>query len=76
MVRFYCRQATDESTPVSYRLSPLGRYCHTHDYVLDTLTKTGFRIDTAETATLRNEGGVPVAGLVVTAQACDKTASD
>ena len=73
---FTVEQATDDLTPVGYRLSPHGRYCHAHDYVLDTLTKTGFRIATAETATLRNEGGVPVAGLVVTAQACDQTASD
>jgi predicted TPR repeat methyltransferase len=73
---FTVERATDELAPMGYRLSPLGRYCHAHDYVLDALTKTGFRITSTETAMLRNEGGVPVAGLVVTSQACEQTASD
>ncbi len=56
--------ATPEET---YRLNPHGRYSHTQDYVNNALTDAGLRVESITTDTLRNEGGAPVMGLVITA---------
>jgi len=49
-----------------YRINPHGRYSHTPAYVRDAMARAGLAVPAIEPATLRSEGGVPVAGLVVT----------
>lgn len=51
-----------------YRLLISGRYAHNESYVRDCLTGAGFTGIEIDHAELRMEGGVPVAGLVVTAR--------
>ena len=51
---------------IDYRLELHGRYSHSLEYVKRVLTESGLTAD-AEFAELRNEAGVPVAGLVVRA---------
>jgi predicted TPR repeat methyltransferase len=50
-----------------YRINPHGRYSHGSGYLREVLLSAGFTIQGMEPAVLRNEGGNPVAGLVVTA---------
>jgi predicted TPR repeat methyltransferase len=51
-----------------YHLNPHGRYSHRRDYVEHVLSQAGFEHIGAESVQLRNEGGVPVQGWLVTAQ--------
>jgi predicted TPR repeat methyltransferase len=51
-----------------YRLEEHGRYSHADAYVRRVLGAAGFDVVTMEPATPRNEGGAPVAGLVVVAR--------
>lgn len=51
-----------------YRLEEHGRYSHTGDYVRDVVEEAGLAILTLEHAVPRNEGHIPVAGLVVVAR--------
>ena len=51
-----------------YRLEEHGRYSHAEGYVRRVLTHAGFDAIAIESATPRNEGGAPVAGLVVVAR--------
>lgn len=51
-----------------YRLEEHGRYSHSSDYVRRTLTEAGLAVIGIDAAAPRNEGGVPVAGLVVVAR--------
>jgi predicted TPR repeat methyltransferase len=51
-----------------YRINPHGRYSHRVDYVSGCLAAAGFAIMSIDRASLRMEGGAPVAGLVVSAQ--------
>jgi predicted TPR repeat methyltransferase len=51
---------------IDYRLELHGRYSHSLEYVKRVLAQSGLTAE-AEFAELRNEGGVPVAGLVVRA---------
>jgi predicted TPR repeat methyltransferase len=51
---------------IDYRLERHGRYSHSLTYVKRVLTQSGLTVE-AESAELRNEAGVPVAGLVVRA---------
>ncbi|HET7667940.1 MAG TPA: methyltransferase domain-containing protein, partial [Mycobacterium sp.] len=51
---------------VDYRLELHGRYSHSLEYVKRVLTQSGLTVE-VDFAELRNEAGVPVAGLVVLA---------
>jgi predicted TPR repeat methyltransferase len=51
-----------------YRLEDHGRYSHQPDYVRRVLADAGLAVAGIDAATPRNEGGVPVAGLVVVAR--------
>lgn len=63
---FTVEDATDQ--PEGFRLNPHGRYSHGSRYVAETLAGAGFSAIECAPAVLRNEGGSPVAGLVVTAR--------
>jgi predicted TPR repeat methyltransferase len=54
-----------------YRINPHGRYSHGSDYLRETLLSTGFAVLGVDPAVLRNEGGNPVTGFVVTARKRD-----
>jgi predicted TPR repeat methyltransferase len=51
-----------------FRLEEHGRYSHTADYVRRVLGEAGFAPVVIDRAAPRNEGGVPVAGLVIVAR--------
>ena len=51
----------------AHHLNPHGRYSHSQAYVLEALCAAGFAPPQVLSTSLRNEGGEPVAGLVVTA---------
>lgn len=59
-----------DSDPVQqpYRLNPHGRYSHSRGYVEQVLAQAGFERVGAEPVILRDEGGVPVQGWLMTAQ--------
>ncbi|RZI80325.1 MAG: tetratricopeptide repeat protein [Rubrivivax sp.] len=51
-----------------HHLNPHGRYSHRRAYVLHVLAQSGFEQISATPIHLRNEGGLPVSGWLVTAQ--------
>jgi predicted TPR repeat methyltransferase len=57
-----------EGTGPGYRLEEHGRYSHAESYVRRILADAGFIPLAIESATPRNEGGAPVAGLVIVAR--------
>jgi predicted TPR repeat methyltransferase len=57
-----------EAGNLGYRLEDHGRFSHHPDYVRRVLTDAGLAVSRIDAATPRNEGGVPVAGLVVVAR--------
>ncbi|HEX6842548.1 MAG TPA: tetratricopeptide repeat protein [Stellaceae bacterium] len=57
-----------QATDLGYRLEDHGRFSHHPDYVRRILTDAGLAVTSMEAATPRNEGGVPVDGLVVVAR--------
>ncbi|WP_394777799.1 tetratricopeptide repeat protein [Undibacterium sp.] len=59
----------EESAADDYRLGIHGRYAHTETYVRKGLTNAGFGEPVITRNTLRTEGGKPVEGLIITAQA-------
>ena len=61
----------DAAGDPGYRINPHGRYSHGRAYVERTLARTGFDLLALEPATLRNEGGNPVEGFVVSCRAGD-----
>jgi predicted TPR repeat methyltransferase len=63
---FTVEHATGDA-PAGYRLEHHGRYSHAQSYVRSQLERAGLTVDAIEIATLRMEGKLPVAGLVVTA---------
>jgi predicted TPR repeat methyltransferase len=65
---FTVEKLTDPNPDETFRLNPHGRYSHTEDYISRSLEHAGLKLVTLSTEQLRNEGGEPVAGLVVTAQ--------
>jgi predicted TPR repeat methyltransferase len=78
---FTVEAMTDEAVPdvpveagqktvdgAGYRINPHGRYSHGSGYLREALLSAGFAIQGMEPAVLRNEGGSPVAGFVVTAR--------
>ena len=56
------------ASELGYRLEDHGRFSHSPDYVRRVLTEAGLTVTRIDAATPRNEGGVPVAGLVVVAR--------
>lgn len=62
---FTVEEAVD--APEGYRLNPHGRYSHGRRYVSAALAAAGFGAINCESTVLRNEGGSPVAGLVLRA---------
>jgi predicted TPR repeat methyltransferase len=67
-------QKTANGNGMGYRINPHGRYSHGSDYLREALLSPGFAILGMEPAILRNEGGNPVAGFVVTARKADNAA--
>ena len=57
-----------EAADLGYRLEDHGRFSHHPDYVRRVLGDAGLAVTGIDAATPRNEGGVPVAGLVVVAR--------
>lgn len=65
---FTLENGGDARLEAGFRLQPHGRYVHNDEYVRATLGKTGLTVRSIAQDVLRNEGGSPVAGLVVTAR--------
>jgi len=61
-------EETDDTAEAGHRINPHGRYSHNRAYLKRALPAAGLSLLTLEPAVLRNEGGDPVAGLVVTAR--------
>ena len=61
----------DDDLSDGLRLNPHGRYSHTARYVAEAARATGLSLIASEGATLRAEGGNPVAGLVILARRPD-----
>jgi predicted TPR repeat methyltransferase len=57
-----------QASDLGYRLEDHGRFSHHPDYVRRVLADAGLAVTRIEAATPRNEGGAPVAGLVVVAR--------
>lgn len=65
---FTVERGSDEDAPLGYRLQLNGRYQHTERHVRERLGRAGLVQIATRVDTLRNEGGKPVAGLVVSAR--------
>ena len=65
---FTVERAEDADAPQGHRINPHGRYSHTREYVERTLAKAGFAERDLADDILRQEGGAPVRGLVITAR--------
>jgi predicted TPR repeat methyltransferase len=65
---FTVEEAEETTAPDGYRINPHGRYSHTRDYVDRTLGCAGFTRRHIGRDVLRQEGGMPVNGLVVVAR--------
>ncbi|HEX7969380.1 MAG TPA: tetratricopeptide repeat protein [Stellaceae bacterium] len=68
VLAFSLERRDTEDLARGYRLEEHGRYSHTADYVRCVVEEAGLAILTLEHAVPRNEGGAPVAGLVVVAR--------
>ncbi len=66
LLLFTVEAMDDDAAAAGYRLNPHGRYSHSRAYVRRALTGAGIAVQAIEPATLRSEGGAPVAGLVAT----------
>ena len=66
---FSVEDGGDRAQATGHVLNPHGRYAHAPGYVRSCLEAAGFAVLTQDPATLRTEGGNPVLGLVVVAQA-------
>ena len=60
--------AINPSADETFRLNPHGRYSHTKAYVTEILKEAGMSLGSISSDTLRNEGGEPVEGYIVTAK--------
>lgn len=58
-----------DKAPEGHLLNPHGRYAHTEPYARSCLSQSGFNVLAVDQVVLRTEGGMPVNGLVVVAQA-------
>ncbi|MBE2295117.1 MAG: tetratricopeptide repeat protein [Phycisphaerales bacterium] len=65
---FTVEAATKESPPSGFRINQSGRYCHTAEYLQQTLTQVGMEIRSMTTATLRQECDQPMTGYVILAR--------
>ena len=65
---FTVERAAPSAGDAGYCLAPHGRYSHSKDLVLASLQRAEFQDIDIQDVALRNEGGVPVAGLVATAR--------
>lgn len=61
------QKSSQATSPAGYQLRQHGRFCHTEDYVRQTLEQAGLQIRALQTAILRKERGRDVEGLVVAA---------
>ncbi len=61
-------EAALHDLPEGFCIQPHGRYGHTAEYVRSVLIPAGLLCVRAEEAVLRNEGGKPVVGLIVSAR--------
>jgi predicted TPR repeat methyltransferase len=68
IIAFSLERLADEGAGPGYRLQEHGRYSHAESYVRRVLAAAGFTPIAIEPATPRNEGGSPVAGLLVVAR--------
>jgi predicted TPR repeat methyltransferase len=68
IIAFSLERLSADNIERGYRLEEHGRYSHAESYVRRILAETGFTPIAIEAATPRNEGGAPVAGLVVVAR--------
>ena len=48
----------------SYRLNPTGRFCHSRQYLNDSMIGAGFRVESIREDSMRHEAGAPVPTLV------------
>ena len=64
-------EEANEATPEGYRIHPHGRYSHAESYVMGVLAGAGFGGTVIRHATLRTEGGDPVASLLVATRKLD-----
>ncbi|MEN8177258.1 MAG: tetratricopeptide repeat protein [Pseudomonadota bacterium] len=64
---FTLEEAIDPAPEETYHLNPHGRYSHTQEYIAKAIQDAGMRVESIKTDALRNEGGTPVKGFIVTA---------
>jgi predicted TPR repeat methyltransferase len=67
LLAFTVERAEAGEAPGGFGLRHHGRYCHEEEYLRSCLVAAGLAPRPLETATLRSEGGEPVAGFVVLA---------
>jgi predicted TPR repeat methyltransferase len=48
----------------NYRLNPTGRFCHSRQYLSDSMRGAGFRVEFIREDSMRHEGGAPTPTLV------------
>jgi predicted TPR repeat methyltransferase len=65
---FTVEQSSDPAAHPQFKLNPHGRYSHTEVYVRDMLAQAGLSLLELQRCTLRMEGDLPVAGLVIAAK--------
>lgn len=65
---FTVEQLPADRDETGFAINPHGRYAHGRQYIESALASTGFELSHIAAADLRNEGGEPVKGWVVTAQ--------
>lgn len=63
----YTVEALPDDTPLPHRLQANGRYAHAREHLRATLSDAGLQARALEPVTLRQEGGKPVPGWLVTA---------
>ncbi len=68
--------ASETAAGSGYQLNPNGRYSHSPAYLSRLLRQLGFANITLDSAVLRTEGGIPVAGLVVACRKNGKASSE
>jgi predicted TPR repeat methyltransferase len=54
----------DLKAETSYRVNPTGRFCHSRQYLSNSMNGAGFRVDSMREDSMRDEGGMPVPTLV------------
>jgi len=72
ILAFTLEAMSAEDSAADYRINPHGRYSHRREYVLRLLMDSGYSQVSMEEAVLRKEGGVPVAGILVSCRKADE----